>query len=102
MAAAEAMAAGKFCSGELLFRATYPDGAAQRVLPEALREWLWNSLVCGDHHATLLVRRARPRSLFAQTCDCWKRACSALLQAAAQGCAAPIERAARGRARRFA
>ena len=58
MAAAEAMAAGKFCSGELLFRATYPDGAAQRVLPEALREWLWNSLVCGDHHAMLLVRRA--------------------------------------------
>ena len=63
MAAAEAMAAGKFCSGELLFRATYPDGAAQRVLPEALREWLWNSLVCGDHHATLLVRPSRASSL---------------------------------------
>ena len=47
-----------FCSGELLFRATYPDGAAQRVLPEALREWLWNSLACGDHHVMLLVRRA--------------------------------------------
>ena len=52
----ECESAERLVSGELLFRSSYPDGASQRVLPEALRAWLWGSLECTDHHNTLLVR----------------------------------------------